>query len=224
MYLCGMKHLSTLVLTFALLLSALSAAAQTEEPGVQSLPAEASDALVPDDVFTPASYAPLTPMMPPRPYANLWQPREGLSATVGLSASVGWGKHAPHGVGFGEHLALAFTRHLGHGFTVSAGLLAQHQNWGAAQRSDASVAALVSYAISDRISVFAYGVKSFLPERNRYYPGLSMLPMAGGDRYGAGASFKIGESAMIQVAVEHADGPAYWGGIPMMTPFMPYGW
>lgn len=142
-------------------------------------------------------------------YGPLWELHEGWNAQFSLSLTAGLGKGAPSGVGFGQSAALAYALPIGKKFSVTAGLYAQGLDWGPLHRTDVGVAAAFGYHINERISLYAYGTKSFLP-KNTWQPGLypPFWEVALRDRIGAMASFKIGKNAAIHISIEHSSAPA----------------
>jgi len=138
-------------------------------------------------------------------YAPAWRLHEGFNAELGLSLSAGLGKHAPKGVGFGQTAAFAYLLPLTKRLSVAAGIFANNMDWGAWRRTDVGVAGVMAYQLSDRVSLYAFGSKTFLPRENGFnrrrdpFPLFLDLPR---DRFGAAAEFKIGNNAMIGVSVE----------------------
>lgn len=140
-----------------------------------------------------------------------WRLHEGFNAQLSMSLSIGLGKGSPSGVGFGQSAVFAYALPLSKRFSVAAGVYADNMDWGGFRSTDGGVAAAVQYRLSDVVSLYAYGTKSFLPKKNRflyapgpYYSGFYGLPVPT-DRIGAMAEFKIGKNAMIQVSVEKQD-------------------
>ena len=136
-----------------------------------------------------------------------WRLHEGMNAQVGMSLSVGLGKHAPSGVGFGQSLAMAYALPLNGRFTVAAGVYAHHMDWGGWRSTDAGVAGIVGYKVSDTVSLYAYGSKTFLPKENDLRFRHNAFPLYWGEpkeRVGAAAEFKLGENGLIGVSVEHS--------------------
>lgn len=138
-------------------------------------------------------------------YAPAWRLHEGFNAELGLSLSAGLGKHAPRGVGFGQTAAFAYLLPVTKRLSVAAGIFASNMDWGAWRRTDAGVAGVMAYQLSDRVSLYAFGSKTFLPREEGFnkrrdpFPLFFDLPR---DRFGAAAEFKIGNNAMIGVSVE----------------------
>lgn len=146
----------------------------------------------------------------------VWQMHEGFNAKLGLSLTAGFGKGAPHGVGFSQQAAFGYAMPLSKRFAVAAGIYANNMDWGAFNDREVGLAAAVQYRVNDAVNVYAYGAKSFFPNgRNRQlrynfltgYATPAPLPAyfwgIPSERFGAMAEFKLGKNAMIQVSVEH---------------------
>ncbi len=135
-------------------------------------------------------------------YGPTWRLHEGFNAQFALSLTAAFGHGAPSGVGFGQSAALAYALPLGKRFDVAAGVYAAHLDWGGYQRTEGGFAALLRYRLTDRVSLYAYGSKRFLPTRHLRQDFFPLYLPAPKDRIGAMAEFKIGSNAMIQVSVE----------------------
>ena len=135
-------------------------------------------------------------------YGPAWRLHEGFNAQFALSLTAAFGRGAPSGVGFGQSAALAYALPLGKRFDMAAGVYAAHLDWGGYQRTEGGFAALLRYRLTDRVSLYAYGTKRFLPSHNLRQDFFPLYLPAPKDRLGAMAEFKIGNNAMIQVSVE----------------------
>ena len=65
---------------------------------------------------------------------------------------------------------------------------------------------IVGYRLSEAVSLYAYGSKSFLPTDRRFRFRQPLAPtylFEPKERIGAAAEFKLGENAVIGVSVEH---------------------
>ena len=136
-----------------------------------------------------------------------WRLHEGFNAQFGMSLTAGLGKHAPRGVGFGQSAAFAYVWPLSKKLSFAAGITATNFDWASWRRTDVGIGGVLAYKVNDRMNVYAYGQKSFLPKQNSLFtwrrdpfPVFFDIPR---DRIGAAAEFKIGEKAMIGVSVEH---------------------
>ena len=136
-----------------------------------------------------------------------WRLHDGFNAQFGMSLSVATGKHAPKGVGFGQQAALAYVVPVTPKLSIAAGIYASNLDWGAWRRTDVGIGGTVAYQVNDRINLYAYGTKSFVPRTNDFKFRRDPFPLyleQQRERIGAAAEFKIGENAMIGISVEHA--------------------
>lgn len=216
-----------ILLALALFLTAMSLNAQTDSPArimvcPDSLPeAEVADA---ERLLSPSSgsLALSLPWSVPMNFAGYgldgchpaygglygpqWRLHEGFNAQLGLSVSAAFGKHAPKGVGFGQHAAFAYVLPLTSRLSVAAGIYAGNLDWGPWRQTDVGISGILAYRLTDRINLYAYGSKSFLPRQStlRFRPAPFPIFMERvRDRIGAAAEFKIGNNATIGVSVEH---------------------
>lgn len=135
-----------------------------------------------------------------------WRLHEGFNAQFGLSLSAGLGKNAPRGVGFGQTAAFAYVAPITKKLSVAAGLFATNYDWGSWRSTTVGLGGVLAYQVNDKISLYAYGQKTFLPQKSLFsefrrnpFPSFFDQPR---DVIGAAAEFKIGENAMIGISVE----------------------
>ena len=141
------------------------------------------------------------------PYDYSWRLHEGFNAQMGMSLSVGMGKHAPKGVGFGQNAAFAYVLPVTPKLTLAAGVFASNMDWGTWRRTNVGIGAMAAYTVNDRINLYAYASKSFLPRGNDFRFRRDPFPLfleQQKDRIGAAAEFKIGQNAMIGISVEYS--------------------
>ena len=95
-------------------------------------------------------------------------------------------------------------------FSVAGGVYASNMNWGFINYRQVGIAAVAAFQVNDRISLYAYGNKSLMPDRSfPYYP----LPNFAPDRLGGMVNFKLSESSSISIGVEgrrYPNGAAAW--------------
>ncbi len=136
-------------------------------------------------------------------YGSDWRLHQGFNAQLSMSLTAGFGKGAPHGVGFGQNAAFAYALPLSKRFSAAVGVYANNMDWGGYHQTDGGVAAAVKFKATERFSLYAYGAKSFLPKENRLHRGLlSPFFAMPKDRVGVMGEVKVGEKAMIRVSVE----------------------
>lgn len=139
-----------------------------------------------------------------------WPLHAGFNAQFTFSATMGWGKHAPSGVGFGQHVAFAWAQSITPRLSVAAGIFAQHLDWGPWKLTDIGVGAVVAYEASDRLRLYGYLSQSVTPVHDTRPYGLfspfSPYGLPSGrypTRIGGMAELKIGENAFFSISVEH---------------------
>ena len=126
-----------------------------------------------------------------------------------MSLTAGFGKGAPSGVGFGQSASVAYALPIGKKCSLAAGIYAQNFDWGPLHRTDVGIAAAFGYHVNERISLYAYATKSFLPKNDFLpTPGHLWWDWQLRDRIGAMAEFKIGKNAAVQVSIEHSSSPS----------------
>lgn len=180
------------------------ASAQSIPEGQDTLPADTrKDSLLLPPISTPD--LPVQPfgMFGFTPFGCLpstaWQLHPGLNASVGMHVSVAAGKYAPRGAGFGQDATFLYALPVTDRLSVAAGIYAGNINWGFLHYRQAGFAALAAYRLNDRISIYAYGNKSFTPDNPLYgYPMQTWTP----DRLGGMVNFKLGEKSSISIGIE----------------------
>lgn len=83
--------------------------------------------------------------------------------------------------------------------SVAGGLYASNMDWGFLRYHTVGIAGVAAYKLTDRISIYAYGNKSFTPQRPPYY---YPLPNYAPDRIGGMINFKVGESSSFSIGIE----------------------
>ena len=108
-------------------------------------------------------------------------------------------RYAPSGVGFGQDAAFLYAKPLTKRFSVAGGVYASNMNWGFLDYRDVGIAGIAAFKVNERVSLYAYGNKSFMPKRSPlYYPLPNFCP----DRIGGMINFKLSESSSISFGVE----------------------
>ena len=142
-----------------------------------------------------------------------WGLHKGLNAQFGLSLTAGFGKYAPRGVGFGQHVALTYALPLNKHWSLAAGLYADHLNWDGNNMTNAGVSALLSYQVNEKLCLYAYGEKNFFSGHRPatlFYGPYSYFNTPS-ERLGVGAEYKVNETLTLGLNFEHAeyDHPAF---------------
>ena len=128
-----------------------------------------------------------------------WELHKGLNASVGLNVTFSPSRYAPSGVGFGQDAAFMYAVPVSKRVSIAGGLYASHMDWGFLSYKDVGIAGVAAFKVNERISIYAYGNKSLMPQRMPYY---YPLPYFSTDKLGGMVNFKLGESASISIGVE----------------------
>ena len=128
-----------------------------------------------------------------------WNLHKGFNASIGMNVTFSPDKYAPSGVGFGQNAAFMYAVPVTDRLSVAAGIYASNFNWGFINCRNVGFAGVAAFKVSDRISVYAYGNKSFVPKRP---PRSCPMPDFAPDRLGGMVNFKLGESASVSFGVE----------------------
>lgn len=128
-----------------------------------------------------------------------WQLHKGLNASIGLNLTFSPSRYAPSGVGFGQDATFMYAIPVTDRLSVAGGLYASNMDWGFLRYHTVGIAGVAAYKLTDRISIYAYGNKSFTPKRSLYY---YPLPNYAPDRIGGMINFKVGESSSFSIGIE----------------------
>lgn len=159
--------------------------------------------MVGDSVETPAAADTAAAVLMPRLwmpepfYLSPWQLHEGLNAQMGMSVSVGFGRRAPRGAGFGTSMAFVYAKPVNDRLSLTGGVSMDSMDWGSWRERNATVAATAGYRVSDFLSLYAYGSRSLTP-RSVYGAG---SPRYDATHWGGGAEMSLGKNVFIQVGV-----------------------
>ena len=206
-----MKRLGLIIILIGFAFSATHA--QTEQQN--TLETEKTDVASPEMVLSEDSLS--VPLASPVSFSNqlrpfgmygitpfdynfaTWELHKGFNASIGLNVTFSPSKWAPSGVGFGQDFAFMYAVPVSDRLSVAAGLYATNMDWGFLRYRNVGFAGVAAYRLTDKISIYAYGNKSFMPNRPGYfYP----LPNYTPDRIGGMVNFKLGESSSISIGVE----------------------
>lgn len=138
--------------------------------------------------------------MPEPFYMSPWTLHEGFNAQLGMSVTMGFGKHAPKGVGIGSNAAFIYALPVGQRFAVAGGVLMHTLDWGGWKTRDASVVGIAAYRLNDFMNVYAFGEKSLTPKSQRGVP----FRERGEDRWGGAVDFSLGNHVFIQFGVSQS--------------------
>lgn len=209
---------SLYILLLVAILSPLTAVAQTEnQQNIAATETEAPAASPTETALTAAKDSLSVPLSSPIPqpgfvapfgmygitpfdygYAT-WQLHKGFNASIGLNLTFSPSRYAPSGVGFGQDAAFMYAVPVTDRLSVAGGLYASNMDWGFLRYHTVGIAGVAAYKLTDRISIYAYGNKSFTPRRSPYY---YPLPNYAPDRIGGMINFKVGESSSFSIGIE----------------------
>ena len=103
-----------------------------------------------------------------------WELHKGFNASIGLNMTFSPSKWAPSGVGFGQDFAFMYAVPVSNRLSVAAGLYATNMDWGFLRYRNVGFAGVAAYRLTDKISIYAYGNKSFMPNRPGIVRGISI--------------------------------------------------
>lgn len=182
-------------------LLAASAAAQDDAP-VRRAATRAGGSVETAEPADTTAAALLPRLWMPEPfYVSPWQLHGGFNAQLGMSVSVGLGKHSPRGAGIGSDATFMFAQPLGRRLAIAAGVGMHTLDWGGWRQRDASLLGVAAYRVNDFVDIYAFGEKSLVPGARRSfrnYPGFAE------DRWGGAASLKLGEHVFVQFGVSQS--------------------
>ena len=206
-----MMKRSWFVFITVICLSATAKAQTEQQPDIQ---AKQDVRALPDslqaDTLSIALQSPVSFSSPFRPFSMYgitpfdynyatWELHKGFNASIGLNVTFSPSRYAPSGVGFGQDAAFMYAVPINSRLSIAGGLYATNMDWGFLRYRNVGIAAVAAYQLTDKISIYAYGNKSFMPNRMPYwYP----LPNYTPDRIGGMINFKLGESSSFSIGIE----------------------
>lgn len=135
---------------------------------------------------------------------DFWQLHKGFNASLTFSATVGFGKNSPSGVGLGEHAAFMYALPLTPRLSVAGGIYTSNFNWGGWQSREMGIAALAAYQLNPQFTAYVYGNKSIVSRQPR---PVNFLQDRGGDCIGAMIDWHPNETVNIQLRIESREYP-----------------
>ena len=129
-----------------------------------------------------------------------WDLHEGLNATIGMSVMAQFGKHARHGAGFGQNVALMYATPLSKNLSFAVGGYFNRMSWSHDSYHDAGITAMLGYRFNEHWEGYVYGQKSISSSPSIPYPLYDRRAV--GDRLGAAVRYNFNPSMSIQVSVE----------------------
>lgn len=194
-----MKRIAHILLLITL--AAVSARAQDDAVWHKAPAAPPGSSALSETADTTSVGALMPRLFMPEPfYMSPWALHEGFNAQLGMSVTMGFGKHAPKGVGIGSDAAFIYALPVGKRFAVAAGVTMHTLDWGGWKMRDATVMGIAAYRLNDFMNVYAFGEKSLLPQSQRALP----FRQRGEERWGGAVDFSLGNNVFIQVGVSQS--------------------
>ena len=129
-----------------------------------------------------------------------WQLHKGLNVSLGASVFAEFGKHARHGAGFTQEMALQYAMPLTDKLSLSLGGYLTNITWQHDNHRDAGLSAVLGYRFNEKWEAYIYGQKSLV--QTRFTP-ISVYDYEHiGDRIGAAVKYNFSPSVSIQLSVE----------------------
>ena len=140
-----------------------------------------------------------------RPGWGTWNLHKGLNVSLGASVFASFGKHAPHGAGFGQSLSAMYAIPLTDKLSVAIGGYFNNLYWAHDAHRSAGLSAVMGYQFDEHWEAFLYGQKSFIQDRFTPYPLYDLGHL--GDRIGATIRYNVTPSFSFELSVEHGHMP-----------------
>lgn len=137
-----------------------------------------------------------------------WSLHQGFNAQFSLDMACGFGKNRMKGVGFGQTAALAYVQPVTSKFSIAAGLYASNWDWGPWHMTDVGISGLLAYQLTERLTVYAFGSKSFMPRQRSFNSAGLCVPaywMRPDNRFGAAAEYKFSDHFKMGISVERVE-------------------
>lgn len=135
-----------------------------------------------------------------------WQLHKGLNLNVGASVFAQFGKHARHGAGFSQNIAMMYAVPLSNKLSFAVGGYLNNTYWAHNSFRDAGISAVLGYKFDEHWEVYLYGQKSLTDNARLPYYIYDINNV--GDRIGAAVKYNFNNNASIQISVEGVSQPA----------------
>ena len=133
---------------------------------------------------------------------GLWDLHEGLNVSLGASVFAEFGKHARHGAGFSQQIAMQYAMPLTDKLSLSLGGYLTNVNWQHESMRDAGLSAVLGYKFNEKWEAYVYGQKS-LVQTNNFMPRSLYEMEQLGDKIGAAVRYNFSPSFSMQLGFEH---------------------
>lgn len=132
---------------------------------------------------------------------GFWNLHEGLNVSLGASVFAEFGKHARHGAGFSQQIAMQYAMPLTDKLSLSLGGYLTNVNWQHESMRDAGLSAVLGYKFNEKWEAYVYGQKS-LVQTNNYMPRSLYEMEQLGDKIGAAVRYNFSPSFSMQLSFE----------------------
>lgn len=132
---------------------------------------------------------------------GFWNLHEGLNVSLGASVFAEFGKHARHGAGFSQQIAMQYAMPLTDKLSLSLGGYLTNVNWQHESMRDAGFSAVLGYKFNEKWEAYVYGQKS-LVQTNNYMPRSLYEMEQLGDKIGAAVRYNFSPSFSMQLSFE----------------------
>lgn len=137
-----------------------------------------------------------------------WRLHEGLNVNMGASVFAEFGKHAHHGAGFGQNIALQYATPLTDKLSLSVGGYINNIYWQRDTYRNAGFSAVLGYRFNEKWEAYVYGQKSIIQTNNFFSRPMYYWDEVG-DKIGAAVKYNFSESFSVQLSVEEHSYPQY---------------
>lgn len=134
---------------------------------------------------------------------GLWDLHEGFNASLNMSVFASFGKNRFPGVGFGTGVSAMYAHALTDRLTLAVGGSYDRISWNGFNENRFGINLLAGFQLTDRISLYAYGSKVFIPKQGNGFRLPPMIWMNNyTERFGAMVHFKVSDAVSVSVSVE----------------------
>lgn len=134
---------------------------------------------------------------------GLWELHEGFNASLNMSVIASFGKNRFPGVGFGTGVSAMYAHALTGRLTLAVGGSYDRISWNGFNENRFGINLLAGYQLTDKISLYAYGSKAFIPKQGNRFRLPPMIWMNNyTERFGAMVHFKVSDAVSVSVSVE----------------------
>lgn len=130
-----------------------------------------------------------------------WRLHKGLNVSIGASVFAEFGKHARHGAGFGQNIALQYATPLTDKLSLSVGGYLNNIYWQHDSYRNAGISAVLGYKFNEKWEAYVYGQKSIV-QSNNFLPRPLYYWDEVGDKIGAAVKYNFSDAFSVQLSVE----------------------